>query len=236
MNRQFWWIPALLLATGFARLGVWQLDRAAFKRESAQQYAASLRQPLTDFQGGFAKVMRSGAWMPVRISGHFVNTKPLFLDNQPHLGKPGAWLLARFQMDGVNGELIVIRGWVPWKPDRTMDVANWPVSTAESLRGLLAPPPKPGLRLGNASSIDAAGHKLFLALAPEEMQKELGVPILPLVLYEESADGDGLVREWAPANGFPPQRHQGYAVQWFALALTVLIVAGILLTRKEKIV
>jgi surfeit locus 1 family protein len=236
MNRQFWWIPALLLAAGFARLGIWQLDRAAFKRESAQQYAASLRQPLTDFQNGFKSVARTGAWMPVQINGHFVNTNPLFLDNQPHLGKPGAWLLARFQMDGVNGELIVVRGWLPWKPDRTMDLANLPVSTQGSLRGLLAPPPKPGLRLGSTSSIDAAGHKLFLALTPAELQKELGVPILPVVLYEESTEVNGLVRDWAPANGFPPERHQGYAVQWFALAFTVLIVAGTLLTRKEKIV
>src|SRR5260370_22993896 len=43
-----------------------------------------------------------------------------------------------------------------------------------------------------------------------------------LVLLDP-AEPDGSVRSWAPP-GFPPMRHIGYAVQWFALALTLLVI------------
>ncbi len=43
-----------------------------------------------------------------------------------------------------------------------------------------------------------------------------------LVLLDP-AEPDGYVRNWAPP-GFPPMRHIGYAVQWFALALTLLVI------------
>ena len=35
-------------------------------------------------------------------------------------------------------------------------------------------------------------------------------------------------------NTLPPERHLGYAVQWFALALAVLATALILTTRRQR--
>ena len=43
-----------------------------------------------------------------------------------------------------------------------------------------------------------------------------------LVLLDPG-EPDGYVRNWS-APGFPPMRHIGYAVQWFALALTLLVI------------
>jgi surfeit locus 1 family protein len=43
-----------------------------------------------------------------------------------------------------------------------------------------------------------------------------------LVLLD-AGEPDGYVRNWS-APGFPPLRHIAYAVQWFALALTLLVI------------
>jgi surfeit locus 1 family protein len=43
-----------------------------------------------------------------------------------------------------------------------------------------------------------------------------------LVLLD-AGEPDGYVRNWL-APGFPPLRHIAYAVQWFALALTLLVI------------
>jgi surfeit locus 1 family protein len=43
-----------------------------------------------------------------------------------------------------------------------------------------------------------------------------------LVLLDPG-EPDGYVRNWS-APGFPPMRHIGYAVQWFALALTLAVI------------
>jgi surfeit locus 1 family protein len=39
----------------------------------------------------------------------------------------------------------------------------------------------------------------------------------------DPAEPDGYARHWAPP-GFPPIRHIGYAVQWFALAAALLVI------------
>ena len=46
-----------------------------------------------------------------------------------------------------------------------------------------------------------------------------------------------MIVEPEPENGsntMPPERHLGYAVQWFGLALTVLVVAATLTFRMKK--
>jgi cytochrome oxidase assembly protein ShyY1 len=43
------------------------------------------------------------------------------------------------------------------------------------------------------------------------------------LLLLDPGEPDGFVRHWS-APGFPPMRHIAYAVQWFALALTLLVI------------
>jgi surfeit locus 1 family protein len=39
----------------------------------------------------------------------------------------------------------------------------------------------------------------------------------------DPGEPDGYVRHWSPP-GFPPMRHIGYAVQWFALAAALFVI------------
>ena len=50
----------------------------------------------------------------------------------------------------------------------------------------------------------------------------------------DSAEPDGFVRDWKPS-GLTPERHLGYAFQWFALALTlaVLVLVSFLKSRES---
>ena len=58
----------------------------------------------------------------------------------------------------------------------------------------------------------------------ERLAAILGYPLRPsLILLEPEAPG-GYRRDWQPRfGGFGPERHRGYAVQWFALAATLVI-------------
>jgi surfeit locus 1 family protein len=44
-----------------------------------------------------------------------------------------------------------------------------------------------------------------------------------LLLLDAGAP-DGFEREWRPAMRFGPERHLGYAIQWFALALALTVI------------
>ncbi len=63
----------------------------------------------------------------------------------------------------------------------------------------------------------------------------LSVPLAPRVLRLDPALPLGYERDLQLlANTLPPDKHRGYAVQWFALALAVLVTALILTFRKAR--
>ena len=47
----------------------------------------------------------------------------------------------------------------------------------------------------------------------------------------DAAAPDGFVREWSPYLGIGPDRHRGYALQWFSLAAAVAVVWIVLKVR-----
>ncbi|PWB20687.1 hypothetical protein DCO49_18130, partial [Stenotrophomonas sp. SPM] len=73
-------------------------------------------------------------------------------------------------------------------------------------------------------------------LPAEGLARALGLAALPdrvLRLDPALPFGDARDLDLLP-NTLPPQRHLGYAVQWFGLALTVLVVALVLERRRKR--
>jgi cytochrome oxidase assembly protein ShyY1 len=68
------------------------------------------------------------------------------------------------------------------------------------------------------------------------LRRALRVPALaPRVLKLDPALPIGYARDLdVLPNTLPPARHLGYAVQWFGLALTVLVTALVLTFRKPR--
>ena len=134
--------------------------------------------------------------------------------------------------------LLVDLGWRALPPDRTLPEVPSPPSPV-AVRGLLAPPPSAGLALGPAfSATGEPGRWLASRLPAEGLAAALGLPALPervLRLHPALPFGDERDLDLLP-NTLPPQRHLGYAVQWFGLALTVLVVALVLEWRRRRAV
>jgi len=56
-------------------------------------------------------------------------------------------------------------------------------------------------------------------------------PLLPVVLRLAPESEHGYRRDWTTV-AFGPERHLGYAVQWFALAAAMLVILIILVRKK----
>ncbi|MBE2293473.1 MAG: hypothetical protein IAF00_00925, partial [Phycisphaerales bacterium] len=62
----------------------------------------------------------------------------------------------------------------------------------------------------------------------------LGYPLQPAVILLAPEAPDGYWRDWRPRfGGLGPERHRGYAVQWFALAVTLIILYGFAAMRRS---
>jgi len=57
-----------------------------------------------------------------------------------------------------------------------------------------------------------------------ELQQMYGPQLQERVILMDADAPDGFERVWQINVGFGPERHLGYAVQWFALAAAVLII------------
>lgn len=229
-TRSLGWVLALVAMTVFCLLGYWQLQRMQQKQALLQAQAVAAAQPPTTLSRALAA---AGPVHGIVDHGRFLSGLVL-LDNQMREGRAGVKVYRPFRSDdGVV--LLVDLGWRPLPADRALpDVAPPPSPIA--IRGLLAPAPAPGLALGPA--VTAAGPQRWLAsrLQADALAPVLGLPKLPtrvLRLDPALSFGDKRDLDLLP-NTLPPQRHLGYAVQWFGLALTVLVVALVLEWRRRR--
>jgi surfeit locus 1 family protein len=122
-------------------------------------------------------------------------------------------------------ELVLVdRGWVPLGSSRSMLPDVTVDATERSVLGRLDTLPVPGIRVGAAESPgDSRWPRVLLFPQPEDLERVLGSRVASRIVLLDADLPDGYERAWRPSIGFGPERHLGYALQWFALALTGVV-------------
>ena len=78
--------------------------------------------------------------------------------------------------------------------------------------------------LDNQVRAGQPGYHVLTPLRLDGGAAILGYPLQPALILLEPATPDGYERDWQPRfGGFGPERHYGYAAQWFALAAALVI-------------
>lgn len=237
----FGWALACVAMALFAGLGSWQLGRRLEKQTMLDEVAQVLarRQPVPLLQA--ADPARSQSYDWAVGTGAFAAADPLLLDNQMRGGRAGVRVYRIFHPNAplsytaAGGALLVDMGWLPLAADRTLPKVGFPIPDAIELRGLLAPPPSTGLALGSGISRQEGAWLLtridLAAIGRVAAARRL--TLAPRVLRLDPQFPIGYARDLdILPNTLPPQKHLGYAVQWFALALAVLVTALLLTFRK----
>lgn len=229
------WLPlaASVVATAlFAGLGFWQLERA---RDKGDLLAALERSKTAGAITLPAATDRLAAlrYQRVRLTGRLDGKRQFLLENRIHEGRPGFDVLVPL-VRGNGDTILVDRGWVPADGRRhpARPVALDRAGEVE-VRGLLWLPGD-GIELGPALVPSADGWpRRATRVDYEAMGRALGTRLVPAVIRLEPSVPWALeYRSLRPR--FGPMRHIGYAVQWFALALTVVVITALLLHRGRR--
>jgi len=228
LRRAFLWVVALGLCAAFVRAGLWQSGRAAEKEALLADGARVLseRQPVP---WGHA-LSAMPAW--VAVDGAFEAIPALRLDNQRRGPQVGVQVYRAFRLDD-GQRLWVDVGWRPLPADRRVpDEAPMPTALMR-LEGLLVPPPSAGLALGPAASALPDGGRLALRLEPAVL-REVGPALDAAVLRLDPAIPLGHERDLdLLANTLSPDKHRGYALQWFGFAAGLLLLSLFLQFRRR---
>jgi surfeit locus 1 family protein len=218
-------VVALLMLVLLLWAGFWQLDRAEEKRRInvAQAYRGD-KVPV-DLRPGLLEVaeLERLAYRHARVSGHYRWERQYLLDNRTHRGVAGYHVLTPLRLQDSDVHVLVNRGWLPVGPDRGRlpDVTVSAQLLAEE--GVIASPPAAGLVLGSSGYDDDGWPRVVQRVDLERIEGQLDAPLLPLLLRLSPDSDHGYLREWQSRTGLSPERHVGYAVQWFALAVALVV-------------
>lgn len=205
----------LVFALLTARLGVWQLDRAAQKVALQAAVDAELNRPAL----GNAQLGEAALHRRVVLRGRWVAERTVWLDNRPMDGRAGFYVVTPLRLAGRGDAVLVQRGWAPRDPvDRSRLPALTTPDGEVEVVGRIAATPSRLYELG-AGSPGAIRQNLD----PVAFAADSGLQLLPLTVVQTADDvSDGLLRHW-PAPDLGLHKHYGYAFQWFALCALILI-------------
>jgi surfeit locus 1 family protein len=205
-------LPALLA------LGSWQLARASFKADLQDAWLASIGAlPVT--AGELMDGSRpSGGFLRVRLIGRYDGERQFLVDNRTHRGVAGYEVVTRFVTD--SGSFLVNRGWIAAGVTRSelprLPLPSEPVTVIGQVWPDMGTPPVFGtddwgetwpkrvqrLDFHRISELISGAH-------PLEVRLEAGQPGALIV---SRSTGD-----------FGRARHVGYALQWFGLAVVLMV-------------
>lgn len=235
------WITTLVFAMllpVLIGLGMWQLDRAAEKAALRDRYMERGRMAAVDVTRQVLDAARMD-FRRAEARGRYRGDLTIYLDNKVLDGVPGYEIVTPLETPAPAGAgrrlILVNRGWVPWGESRqSLPEIDTPPGVIE-VSGRLRAPAQDYFTLADES--DTGFQPLWQNLDLERYERVAGVPVSPLVLElgPESQGAGGFVRRWRGYDDTWIDRHKAYAVQWFALALTLVVLYVVLnMVRRES--
>jgi surfeit locus 1 family protein len=216
-----WLVLTLTAFMLLINLSWWQLSRAEVKTQQLERLAqlqtngalhsAQLSQlALQDIDG--APLQGQGRWLAPYI---------WLLDNQVLNGRVGYDVIVPVLAQGLEQPLLINLGWLAATSSRDT-LPQLQIATEMQLDGLLRTQPDGLLLLGQNAEDSGNWPMRIQQVSFDELSALSGLTLYPALLYQQQ-HGD-FVPHYQPVV-LPPQKHRGYALQWFLLAVAVLGVA-----------
>ncbi len=210
---------AVLLMPLVVSLGFWQLDRADEKRQlqalfEQRQLAGPVAIESIDGRADLR-------YQPVTLRGTFINEKQLLLDNRIYQGRFGYEIITPFRLVDSETVVLVNRGWLEGDISRRSLPAIKAISGEVALGAEVYVPQGEVMLLADESA--TGWPRVMQSLDIESLQQEFGKQLFPYSVRIKQISAASYTPNWVVVN-LQPEKHTGYAVQWFAMAVTLLII------------
>lgn len=216
---------AVVMIPLMASLGFWQLQRADEKTALAASWEQRQAQRPAPLSQLWDKADGTLAYVPVQFSGTFLTDEYFLLDNRIRAGRFGYEVLGIVQLEGSDNTVVVNRGWIAGDPARLVLPQVPPVTGRVDLRGHVYVSPGAPYLLAE-QQLEAGWPKRIQAFEIEKIQPPItaitGGSVFPYPIRINAGESAALAVDWQIVN-VSPQKHQGYALQWFVMAAALFI-------------
>ena len=224
-------LPSILITATFAflvSLGFWQLDRADEKRG----IEASIKQANTGSVELIRKEegLQSKEYYEVRLQGKYLSDKQFIYDNQIVDQVSGYYVLTPYALEGQSKAILINRGFIPWngRRDKLADIV-----IGQETREIKVQISKPIKRMElKPSEVGIQFPVLIQSIDLQDMADRAKIDFSSVIGLLDASASNGFIRKWEPYTG-SIEKHIGYAVQWFLMAL-VLAIIGIRIAIKQR--
>lgn len=224
----------LVIVLIMIRAGFWQLDRAEQKVAMRRTFEAALH----------ADPMRLDSDLPppediryrqVLATGEYLTGRQFLLDNRVQVDESGVKRVGYEVLTPLklaNGKVVLVnRGWIPVGQSRQRLPAINVEPGVRRLEGVLNLPGE-SFHLGEMDS-DARWPRLIQFIDYDVMARRLQADVYPAVIMLAPDEAGGYLRDWQPiVQG--PGMHYSYAIQWFAMSLTAVILFIVFTVRRSN--
>jgi surfeit locus 1 family protein len=205
-------------------LGMWQLGRSEEKRIFLnQQEQGSASSEIIQLSSAIEDNADALRYKKIQATGHYDQAHQFLIDNQISAGKAGYFVLTPFVLQGETKAVLINRGWVPLNQDRSVlpDVQIKKEQTV--VTGRINRFPSVGIKLAGAEIPTDSWPSVIQVVDSEILAKKLAYPLFPFQIELDKDRPEGFKREWQTTSIMLPEQHIAYAIQWFALAITLTI-------------
>ncbi len=204
-------------------LGMWQLDRSEQKRVLLDLQEQAIAKETLHLSTAIESSAETLRYRQVEVEGHYDAMHQFLVDNQISGGKAGYFVLTPFVLAGETKAVLINRGWIPLNQDRSVlpDLQINHVQT--TITGRINNFPSVGIKLAGAEIPTAGWPAVVQVIDSNVLAKKLGYALFEFQVELDKELPDGFKREWRTTAIMPPEQHTAYAIQWFALALTLTI-------------
>jgi surfeit locus 1 family protein len=222
---------AIAIEICLLRLGFWQLARGDEKERALQAVQTVLTEKRALAFESALTAQAGYTW----VSGALrFGIEPLaLLDNQRRGTQVGVRVFQLAQSR--TGEVLWVElGWLPVNGQRQLPK---PAALRGEIQvsGLLMPAPSSGFAIGRALVTQADGTLLLTRFDVSALAAAIKRPVSARILRLDPALAIGFTRDLnVQANTLPPEKHRGYALQWFGLALAFALLCFGLCFRKNN--
>lgn len=212
-------------------LGFWQLDRSEYKENLESVIDARQKLSPINIQAAPDSIDER-LYLPVIIKGKYDVEHQIYLDNRVVNHVAGFDIYTPVILED-GGAILVNRGWL--KQGRTrQDLPVFDtVSGVRSFTGVLAFPPSPGLVLSQEVNDLTTWPVIMQFIDVKRIESALAYPLDSMILILNDKDPTSFHQVPIKFNT-NSAKHTAYAIQWFALAITLIIIYIVVNTKRIK--
>ncbi len=225
----------IVIAFGFIRLGMWQLQRLGERRAQNAVIASRTVQPALSITGAAVDVAAQ-EYRRVRVRGTFDYANEIVLRTQSRNGVAGVEIITPLRIAGSDQHVLVNRGWVPLLQYDARALQQYAVPGEVEIEGILRKPQPRTTAIGPIDRQPSSGRlETWFRVDVARIAEQVPYPLLPFFIEQLPVPDAPALPDPQPDIQLAEGSHLSYAIQWFSFAGTGLAgYATLVATRTRK--